>query len=226
MNRDRFERLLALSGIAYAALLVIAALAFPMPPGGDDSPARNPAWLAAHQSPVALQGYVRALAALAFVLLALAVSQSIRRKLGEGSLLARIALLGGVLCGLMLLLTQAVGIGAEVASHEHAGSDVVRALGYLQDGVLALSSLPAVGLFAAAGAAFLRERIVPRWMAWLTLAGVPLAVLDAASFTGSPFEAVGFLGLVYFLVWSLAIGITLLTPARNDLSHAQPVPLS
>jgi hypothetical protein len=49
-----------------------------------------------------------------------------------------------------------VGIGAEVASHEHAGADAVRALGFLQVGALAMSALPDVGLFAAAGAAFLR----------------------------------------------------------------------
>lgn len=222
MKRPRWERLLPFSGIAFAALLVIAAAAFPMP-HGDDSPARNPAWLAAHQTPVAIQGYVRALAALAFVGLAVAVAQTIRRQGASGSSAARIALIGGALCGLMLLLAQAAGIGADIASHEHAGADAVRALGFLQDGLLAMSSLPAVALFGVAGTAFLTQRLVPRWIAWLTIAGVPLAALDAASFSGSPLEAVGVLGLVYFLVWSLATGATLLRepsedPARIDLA--------
>lgn len=75
---------------------------------------------------------------------------------------------------------------------------------------------------------FLKERLVPRWIAWLTLAGVPLALLDAASISGSPFEAIGILGLVYFLVWSLATGATLLKEttkgtARIDLATA-PLP--
>lgn len=209
MNKDRLERLLPLSGIAFAALLVIAAAAFPSP-GGDDSPARHPDWLAGHQTAVALQGYIRAASALAFVALAIAVAQTIRNRLGEGSLAARIALVGGTLYGGTLLLAQAVGIGAVIASHEHAGAQAVSALGFLEDGFLALSSLPAIGLFAAAGGAFLSERLTPRWLAWLTLAGVPLAVIDAASFSGSPFEPIGILGLAYFLIWSLASGTALL----------------
>jgi anti-sigma regulatory factor (Ser/Thr protein kinase) len=63
---------------------------------------------------------------------------------------------------------------------------------------------------AAAGAAFLRERLVPSWLAYLTLGGVPLGLLDALSFGGSPFEPIGLLGLFYFLFWSLATGTSLL----------------
>lgn len=34
--------------------------------------------------------------------------------------------------------------------------------------------------------------------------GVPLALLDAASYDGGPLAAVGIMGLAYFLVWSLS----------------------
>ncbi len=216
MNKTRSQRLLPLSGIAYAALLVLAAVAFPAP-GGDDSPARHPAWLAGHQAAVAVQGYVRAAAALAFAGLALAVAQTIRARAGEHSAAARLALIGGTLCGATLFLAQAAGIAAVIASHEHAGSQAVSALGFLEDGLLALSSLPAIGLFAAAGATFLSDRLVPRWLAWLTLAGVPLALIDAASFSGSPFEPIGVLGLAYFLIWSLATGTALLRRSVDEL---------
>lgn len=215
MTRKRLERLLPLSGIAYAALLVLAAAAFPAP-GGDDSPARHPAWLAHHQAAVAIQGYVRAAAALAFIVLALGVAQAIRNRRGGASPAARIALVGGTLYGATLLVAQGVCIAAVIASHEHAGPQAVSALGFLQDGLLAISSLPAIGLFAAAGAVFLAERFAPRWLAWLTLAGVPLAVLDAASFSGSPFEPVGILGLAYFLIWSLATGTAMLTRSVEE----------
>jgi hypothetical protein len=222
MNKRRLERLLPLSGIAYAALLVLAAAAFPAP-SGDDSPARHPAWLAAHQTDAAAQGYIRAAAALAFVALAVAVAQAIRSRLGQHSSAARIALLGGSLCGATLFVAQAAGIGAVIASHEHAGSQAVSALGFLQDGLLAISSLPAIGLFGAASVAFLTERLAPRWLGWLTLAGVPLALIDAASFSGSPFESVGILGLAYFLIWGLASGTALL---RRSAEESQPANLT
>lgn len=224
MNKRHLEHLPAFCGVVFAALLVLAAAAFPSPPG-DDAAARSPAWLAAHLTPAAIQGYLRALAALAFVALAVAVARAIRRERGERSLLARAALLGGAFYGLLLLTAQAVAIGAEIAAHEQAAPDAVRALGFLQDGVLAISSLPAVALFGAAGAAFLNAGLVPRWLGWLSLAGVPLGILDAASFSGSPFESVGVLGLAYFLVWAIAAGTTLLVrdggdASRNDVAAA------
>lgn len=64
--------------------------------------------------------------------------------------------------------------------------------------------------------AFLAHAAVPRWLAWLTLAGVLFALLDAVSSSGSPLEPVEILGLAYFLVWSLATGATLLRPATAD----------
>ncbi|HKN93871.1 MAG TPA: hypothetical protein VJU60_06050 [Thermoleophilaceae bacterium] len=219
MNKNRLERTLPIAGIAFAALLVIAAAAFPAP-AGDDSPARHPAWLANHQAAVAVQGYIRAIAALAFAALALAVAHTIRDRVGQRSLAARIALVGGTLYGGALLLAQGAGIAAVIASHEHAGPQAVSALGFLEDGLLAVSSLPAIGLFAAAGARFLSDRLVPRWLAWLTLAGVPLALLDAASFSGSPFEPVGIIGLAYFLIWALATGTALLRRSANEPRQA------
>lgn len=207
-NESRVERLLPLAGVAFTALMALAAVAFPMPPGGDISPGKKPAWLAAHHDAVIAQSYVRSLGALAFVVLALAIATLLRRH-GQSRLTADAAFVGGVLSGLLLLLAQAAGIGSALAAGDGTSEAVVRSLGYAEDALLTLSSLPAIILFAAAGTAFRRTRLVPAWLAWITVAGVPFALLDALSYDGGPVEAVGILGLAYFLLWSLAVGISL-----------------
>jgi hypothetical protein len=218
---SRFDRLLPLSGVAFTVLMVAGAAAFPMPPGGDVSPASQPAWLAAHTAAVIAQCYIRAVAAVAFLALAAAVAAAIGRKPSEGSSLPGSALLGGALTGAMLLLAQAVGLAAALFSRGGGSSDSVRTLGRLQDAVLNLSSLPAVLMFAAVGTASLRTGLLPRWLTAVTLFGVPFALLDAASFEGGPFASVGLLGLVYFLAWALLVGIRLAVQDQGRPSDAE-----
>lgn len=213
-TEHRSERLLALGGVAFTALMALAAVAFPLTPGGDVSPGKKPAWLAAHANAVLAQGYVRALGALGFILLAVAVAALIRRH-GASRSAATAALAGGLGSGLLLLLAQAAGIASALAAADGTSDTVVRSLGYAEDGFLTLSSLPAVILLAASGITFLRARLVPSWLCWFTLAGVPFALLDAASYDGGPLEPVGFLGLLYFLLWSLATGISLAASRRT-----------
>lgn len=219
---SRWTRLLAASGLGFAALTVLGAVAFPMPPGGDVSPASKPLWLAAHQTATITQSYVRSLADLAFILFALVVAYTIRRRLDRATILPTIALVGGVLSGSLLLLAQATNLSAVLESRSGGSAAAVHTLGSLSDALLTLSSLPAALLFGAAGIAFLRTRVVPSWLAYLTLAGMPFAVLDAASYDGGPLETVGFLGVVYFLIWTAVTSIALLgklasheTPAKT-----------
>lgn len=214
MERTRTERMLPLAGVLFTALNVIGAIGFPMPPGGDVAPGKKPVWAAAHASLIVAQGYVRALAAIAFIILAIAIAAIMRRE-GASRAAVTAALLGGAASGLLLLLAQAAAIGSALAADDGTGPSVVRTLGYADDAFLTVSSLPAVVLFAAAGFWFVRARLVPVWLAWVTLAGVPFALLDAVSYDGGPFEAVGILGLAYFLLWSLAVGISLFAGRRS-----------
>jgi hypothetical protein len=217
--RRGWDRYLPLSGAAFTALMVAGAAAFPMPPGGDVSPAAKPAWLAAHYNAVIAQSYVRALAGIAFIALGVAVAAAIRR--AAGASLAGCALVGGALSGGLVLLSQAVSVGAALFAHGGGNDDTTRALGSLQDAFLNLSSLPAVLLFGAAGAAALRTRLLPRWLTVVTLLGVPFALVDSASYDGGPFEPVGFIGLVYFLAWALVVGVQLFKAPRTTPDDAE-----
>ncbi len=99
--------------------------------------------------------------------------------------------------------------------HSGGGADATRSLGALQSGFLDMSSLPAVLLFGAVGLAALRTGILPRWLAVLSLLGVPFALVDAGSYDGGPLEAIGLLGLVYFLAWGLLTGAQLYKSERS-----------
>lgn len=218
-------RYLPLAGGAFAALMVIGAAAFPMPPGGDISPASNPRWLAAHYNAVIAQSYVRALAALAFLALAISIAAACRRALPAGSSLPGAALVGGAVSGGLLLLAQATSLAAALFVHAGGAADTTRGLGDLQNGFLDMSAIPSVLLFAATGITGLRTGLVSRWLAVISLAGVPFGLADAASYDGGPLESIGLLGLLYFLAWSLLVGVRLhLTHRANDISTARPEP--
>lgn len=218
------SRSLALSGVAFAVLMVAAAVGFPMPPGGDTSPATAPGWLAAHTGAVIAQSYVRALAAVAFVALAVAVSAACRRASSAPSVLPGLALAGGAVTGGLLLAGQGVTLAAALQARGGGGVDAIRALGALQNGFLDMSSLPATLLFGAVGLAALRTRLLPRWLTVVTLLGVPFAVADAASYDGGPLESLGLIGLAYFLLWSLVTGVLLAT--RRHEPSGTPDPLA
>ena len=81
----------------------------------------------------------------------------------------------------------------------------------VNEALLGVSTLPAILLFAAAGLAWRSSGSgdVAAWFALLTLIGVPLSVLDALSYRGGPLAAVGLIGLLYFLLWSLLGGLLL-----------------
>lgn len=202
MSSHRTERTLAATGLLYPVLTVAGFIAFPKPPGGDVSAAHNPAWLALHTDAVIAQSYVRALAAVAFIALSVALARAATVR-PEPSSITRLIVAGGTACGIFLLLSQAVTLSAALAAHDHLSPSVIRGFDSLNQGALSLSSLPAVLLFAAAGTAFLRDASAPHWLTTFTLAGVPLALLDAASYEDGPLAAVGIIGLAYFLIWSL-----------------------
>jgi len=208
-DHKSWERYLPLAGVAFTVLMVAGAAAFPMPPGGDVSPASKPGWLAAHHDAVIAQSYVRALAAIAFILLAVAAACACRGVLPSRSALPAMAVTGGAFTGGLLLASQACSLSAALYVHSGGTAATVRALGTLQDAFLDLSSLPAVLLFAAVGLGALRSGLLPRWFAILSLLGVPFALLDSVSYDGGPFEPVAMLGLVYFLAWALLAGVRL-----------------
>jgi hypothetical protein len=215
MATTRGDRLFAATGLLFPLLTVAGFVLFPKPAGDDVSAAHDPAWLHAHTGAAIAQSYVRAFAAVAFIALSVAVARAVREH-KQSSVRSKLVVAGGVACGLLMLLAQAVTLSAALAVRASVPSDVVRAFDSLNAGVLSLSSLPAVLLFAAAAAGFARNAEIPRWLTITTALGVPLALVDAASYDGGPLAAVGVVGLAYFLLWSLTTAVQLARRPATD----------
>ena len=210
-----WERWLPLGGPAYAVLLVIAAAAFPSPPGGDVTAAAHPDWLAHHTGAVIAQGLLRTLAAVAFAVLATGVATVCAQRTGPGAL-PRLALVGGVLTAGLMVAAQATSVASALFVRDGGGADATRAIGALQAAFLDASSLPAALMFLAVAMVSLPTGLLPRWLTLVTLLGVPIAIVDSASYQGGPLEPVALVGLVYFLAWSLLAGVQLTRPHTGD----------
>lgn len=221
---SRSARYPALTGAAFTVLMVLGAALFPMPPGGDVSPAGQPEWLAAHTSAVIVQSYVRAAAALAFIAFAAVLATACRQALSRASNLPPLALVGGSISGAALLLGQGVSLAAALYARDGGAPTTIRALGAVQDGLLDISAVPVLLLFLAVGLTALRTGLLPRWLGIVSLVGLPVAAVDAASFDGGPFAAVGLLGLFFFLAWSLltSVRLTVATPSTPTSRKPEP----
>jgi hypothetical protein len=119
-----------------------------------------------------------------------------------------------------MICAQAASIAAALFVREGGGADATRAIGALQAAFLDASSLPAALLFLGLGVASLRHGLMPGWLVVVTLVGVPVAVVDSASYQGGPLEPVALVGLVYFLAWSLLAGVQL---TRTHDGQDQPL---
>lgn len=218
MSWNPIDRMIAASGLSYPILTVIGFAAFPAPPGGDVSAAHDPQWLTGHTGSVIAQSYIRAVAAIGFIVLAIALARFVGGRDPRGRSLARVVTAGGATCGTLLLAAQTVTLSAALASRDHLDPSAVRLLDHVNAALLDMSSLPAVFLFGAAGVALLHQA-VPRWFAIFTVVGAPLALVDALSYDGGPLAAVGIVGLAYFLIWSLTAA-TYLSRQRTSVADA------
>jgi hypothetical protein len=215
VTTEAWARRLPLGGPAYALLLVVAAAAFPMPPGGYVSAAAHPGWLALHTGPVIAQGLLRMLASVAFGVLAVGAAGACARRSGPGAL-PTLAVVGGATTAGLMVAAQAAAVAAALFVRDGGGTDATRAIGALQAAFLDASSLPAALLFLAVGVVSVRSALMPRWLGVLTLLGVPVAVVDSASYQGGPLEPVALVGLVYFLAWALLAGVQLTRPGAGE----------
>lgn len=215
-SSERWERYVPLGGVVFAVLMVLSAIAFPMPPGGDAAAAAHPSWLTTHHDAVIAQSYLRGMAAVALLVLIAALAAAVRRVRGS-SVMADAVLVAGALEAGLLLLAQGVGLATALLARDGATADTVRALAPLQDACLDIAALPGVVVFGAAGLAAIRTKVLPRWLGVLSLVGAPVALTDALSYDGGPLASIGLLGLLYSIGWALLVGVRLpLQPVVDD----------
>lgn len=221
-----WTRLAYASGAVFVVLLIAAAFLFPMAPdAAGASGARYAAWLADHRNAVLSQAYLRGLAAVVALVFIGGLSALLWRR-SANPLLPLLLFSAGLMHTVILFVSNGAMASAAIAASNGVDGASLRAIGIFSDSVLTLEAFAEAMMFATAAALLLRTAIVPRWIGWFSIAGVPLAFLDAAGFLGSPLEVVGMIALLYSLVWFLTLSIALVRgPRAKPVVHAaRPLP--
>jgi len=154
-------------------------------------------------------------AALSLLVFASAVAARLVRAVGQPTVWSHLALAGGAVSAVLLLVGRALSLGIVFAGDEQEfqlEADLARVMesaGF----VLILASVTVLSALAlAVGVVALRTRTLPPWFAW---ASVATAVLALAAIT--------FLPIVVVLLWMLAVSVALLRPG-GQAENARPSP--
>jgi hypothetical protein len=220
------EQLVALSGIAFAVLLLLAWFS-----NGAETPhytAPDHDWTTwAHNTE--MKGRFAAFFALLAGLVFLPYAATIRDVLGradrkdDGSpRLAQVAYAGGLI-GVTSFAIATVTFSGASAEGAQANPVVSRAIATGDVGPFLVAAMGFAGFLAAGGLVTLRSGVLPRWIGGVALIGAVgfsiafLTTLDGTA-DGSVFGYGFFPGIVALVTWSIATSITryrAVTPAGN-----------
>jgi hypothetical protein len=200
MIRISWERLAALSGLAFVVLYV-AAFALGIEVGESDREILDYYADSGNRGKEVVAFFLIAAAALAFVVFAGALRSLIARAEQETATLAALAWAGGTACAVLVLAGNAVSRAtAFIAMSDEFQLDpntrrVVEQVGLL---LFASGALAAILLVVAVSLAALRHGVLPHWLGW---AGFPAAALLTL--------AIVFVGFLVLAVWVLAVSAAL-----------------
>jgi hypothetical protein len=228
MSEDAWPKVGAAAGIVTAVLLILGFVFGPSgtPPGFDDSAQEVQSFIRNNhgelQAQVALG--LGTLAAFAWFL----GSVFYRLRAAErDARLSAVALIGGV----ALIIGAAIGISAQAAAVYHADSldaNTVRGLWDLSVFGFLFFTVGFAVLAGASGALAIRTNVLPDWLCVYTVLAAVYAfvvgVVGSFSETGAFSPSDGVLGLIAFLVfivWLLAMGVTLVREPRMTQARSE-----
>jgi hypothetical protein len=219
MKERPFERLGALSGLAFVVLAVLSGFVYPQQPRVDSSPAVTLSWVTDHR--VALQtGMICDFFAAGLLVWFVGYLHRVLRRAEESSeTLAPIVLGAGlgvaITTALAALPTALLAFMAAQASGIHDPS-LIRMLGDLNTLFFSVTSVMTAVFLVALGAAILGRELATRWLGWLCIvvAGFnALAVwigVTFSSYHGKGWMVVGWGAYIGFLVVMVALSASLL----------------
>jgi hypothetical protein len=219
VDETRWERYGLAAGIAFVALVVIAAVIGGSPPRPTDGALKVAGYFQDHQDALKVGSYLEGLGAVAFLWFLGALWARLRRAEGTGGRVSVVALVGGI--GTFALAFVGNGIDAFLALYVRDISPFSTKIYYLLAVIfLAFASFTLAVFVSAVSVLILRHGFVDRRLGWVgeglallwLVAGVGVA--DDNTFT----FAVGFVAFLVWAVWILVLVVLLLTrpaPART-----------
>jgi hypothetical protein len=194
---ERLERLAPLAGVGFFVLIVATFAATGSTPNNDDSTAKIVRFWQAHDTQQFASAFLVGLAALVLVWFAASLRRAIWRAEGGDGRLAGLAFAGAAIAAVGLLI---------VCSLTFAAVDTAGTVpGVVTHTITVLSNelfFPVTGGFAlmlaAAGLAFVRTGVLPRWLGWVSIVVAIAAITPAA-----------FFAILASVLWVGAVGLIL-----------------
>jgi hypothetical protein len=211
-----WERLAALAGVIAVMLWVIGIMIRESTDLADKATGDQVlAWYSADEQTILAGGLVFMFGALFFLVFLGALRVRLLAAEGPVGFLTAIAYAAGVAVAIFLLLLPAADMAAAVSDDELTG-DAALAINTLAQMFFLGAELAAALMLAAAGLLFIRTRMLPVWLGWLSLV-IALWLL---------IPPVGWAGLLLgFTLWTLLVSVLLwLRPAGEPVATRPPEP--
>ena len=226
--RDRtFERIGALSGLAFFVLAVLSGFIYPQQPRVDAAPTKTLAWV--HDHHVALQAGMifDFFAAGALLWFAGYLYRVLRHAEGEQATLAPIVLAAGIGVSITTAIAALPTVLLAFMEAQPGGLtdlSLVRALGDLNTIFFSATSVMTAVFLAALAWAMLRAELATRWLGWIALVVAAcncIAVwigVTFSSYHGHAWLIIGWGAYVGFLVVMLIMSASMLRQPRPSVS--------
>jgi hypothetical protein len=218
MNDVKWERYGAVAGLIFVVLVLISAFIAGTPPQPTDAPRKIHEFYRDHERALKASVFLSGLGAAAFLwFIASLWSRLRRRRLATVAAGGGVATIGFALVSAAITSTTALRIGdltPKQAKFFYA----------LQGNVITMVSFSIAALVAATSIAALRAKVFPAWLGWAG-AALALAWLVAGLGVASERSALftyGFVVLLVWLVWVLAISYCLLRPQQRAAKGGDP----
>jgi len=234
--RDRtFERIGALSGLAFVVLAALSGFIYPQQPRVDSSPAKTLAWVHDHHAALQAGMIFDFFAAGALLWFVGYLHRVLRRAEGDVESLSPIVFGAGIGAAITTAMAALPTVLLAFMDAQLGGVNdpsLVRALGDLNTIFFSATSIMTGVFLAALGWAMLRGQLGMRWLGWVTLvvaACNAIAVwigVTFSSYHGHAWLIIGWGAYVGFLIVMLIASASMLRQPRPTHIAAAPTPTS
>lgn len=221
MAEERWEKLAAATGIAFAVVTGIALALVETPPDPGATPDAVAAYYTDNGDKLRLQAYVLGIGGILFLWFLGTLRAFLRSAEGENGRLSATAFGAGI--ATFAAVGTSIGIASALAHRvaEQADPGVTSAFHDFSAMAFAGASFPMAAFFLAVALLSGRTKALPAWLGWFSWLLVPVALIAAAAVfmdTGA-FAPGGMYGYVLFglaLLWFLAAGVVLMQRVGRD----------
>ena len=208
VDEASWERHGALSGVGFVVLLVIAVALAGTGTQPSDSADEVRRYYADNQDMLRVSAYLGGLATIPFLWFLGSLARALRP---ASARLATTATASGVAATAFFGAGLAVSAALALSVNRQVDATTIEFLGALIASLISYASFAAASLTLAVGVVALRYRVLPAWLAWLSLLATATGLVGALQIAreSDGLAAFGFVALGVFLAWVLALAITL-----------------